>query len=296
MTTRVLTATLVQSWIPKPRRNANKSDNGRILIIGGSKGMAGAAILCSMGAVRSGAGLVHLATVTSQQLVAAKRAPLEVMTQGLPEDTRGNPSLAAARKVFRTVQSFRPHVIALGPGLGQSKGALNLVKSLIWSSPVPLVLDADGLNLLSGLPLKKVGKPMVITPHEGELSRLLKRPVSWIRANRVKAAVESAVAWGCVCLLKGAGTLITDGRIFYKNPTGNPGMASGGMGDVLTGVIAALWGRMPERNLETGLRAAAAGAYFHGRAGDLAVQKTRDRLLLASDIVNFIPSVLQKVK
>lgn len=256
--------------------------------------MVGAPVLSALAAIRSGAGLVRLAVAKSQQAVAAKKAPLEVMTEALPEDRAGRITFSTLATIKKSLKSFRPNVIAVGPGLGRSAGARALVKYLLWSSDIPVVLDADGLNALSTLPVRRFSKPVILTPHEGELSRILDRPGSAIKKDRIGSAVAAARRYGCVCLLKGPGTLVTDGSTVYKNTTGSPAMAVGGMGDFLTGLIASLWGQMGA-SPSTAIQAAAFGAYWHGLSADRAVRKFPAGTLLASDLANFLPEALKKL-
>jgi len=256
--------------------------------------MVGAAVLCSLGALRSGAGLVKLETVKSQQNVAAKRAPLEVTTEGLPEDFKGKISAKSWGSLRQTINKFSPHVAAVGPGLGVSSGVRSIVKKLVHLPNLPLVLDADGINVIKkGQELKRKA-PLIITPHPGELSRLLKIPVRQVQAEREAAAKKAARLFRGICVLKGAGTLITDGKTVWKNTTGNPGMASGGTGDVLTGIIASLWGQMPVPDQKNGFKAACLGVYLHGWAGDLAARKKGEMSLLASDIIAALPQAIQR--
>lgn len=256
---------------------------GRIYIVGGSRGMAGAAVLAASGAVRAGAGLVRVGIVKSQQKAVVLRAPVEITTDALPEGRDGRLSHRAASAVTEAVKKFSADVVALGPGLGQNPQVKKTVRALVKTLPMTLVLDADGLNSFAGAAdlLRKRTGDLIITPHEGELSRLLQRPSVWIHRHREEAARTAAKKFQCVCVLKGAGSLVTNGTVIWKNPTGNPGMASGGMGDVLTGIIAAFCARMPI------MQAAAAGVFVHGFAGDLAY--------LASDVAKFVPNAVAKI-
>jgi NAD(P)H-hydrate epimerase len=288
-----LTAARVRGWLPRWKKNINKGDRGRILIVAGSRGMIGAATLCSWGAVRSGAGLVRLATVKSQQPVAAKRAPLEAMTEAWPEDRAGHLSRQSLRSLNRALKSFRPDVAAAGPGLGRTPSLKILVLRLLDS--VPLVLDADGLNAFAGRGLPQKHFPLIITPHPGELSRLIGWSVLRIEAAREQAARFAARRFRCVCLLKGAGTIVTDGREAWMNTTGNPGMASGGMGDVLTGIIAGIWAQFGDKGISA-LRAACLGAFLHGRAGDIGARRTSARSLVASDLAGFLSSAFSTIE
>lgn len=251
--------------------------------------MVGAAVLASMGAMRVGAGLVRLATVKSQQGIAARRAPLEVMTEGLPEDKSGCISSGAWSAILKSIRQFQPDILAMGPGLGQGKAVSGVVKKILRQTDIPLVLDADAIAMA----VKRRG-PMVATPHPGELARFLGVSIKTIEANREKSASQFAKMNAAVCLLKGPRTIITDGRLFYRNLSGNSGMASAGMGDVLTGIIAGLWGQMGEKN-NSGIKAAALGAYVHGRAGDRIAKKLSKPAMLASDLAIAIPEILKTI-
>jgi hydroxyethylthiazole kinase-like uncharacterized protein yjeF len=256
--------------LPPRRPDAHKGDSGKVLIVAGSRGMAGAAVLAANGAYRGGAGLVYLAVpedlinvVSSLQVCAIVRAfPLEV-------------------------ESVEPDVVAVGPGLGSSAPAAEQVRRLVATRKTPLVLDADGLNTFVNEPnsLKVGDSPRILTPHPGELARLTKSTPAAINRNRRKAAEEAARTFKSIVVLKGQGTVITDGKQTRINETGNPGMATGGTGDVLTGVIAAL--------VAQGLSpfdAASLGVHLHGRAGDLAAEKVGIHSLMATDLVDHLPS------
>lgn len=274
----VLTASRVKAWCPKRSPNAHKGSVGRIFILAGSKGMVGAAVLTSLGAVKAGAGLVRLGTVRSQIVVAAKRVPLEVTVGG-----------------FSEIKKFRPNVVAIGPGLGISASARAIVENVLKTQQA-VVADADALNVMaeSQRPIKKLGA-LVMTPHPGELARLLNKSTKQIQDDRAKFVKEAARRFNGVCLLKGAGTLISDGRQVLKNTTGTPAMASGGMGDLLTGMIAALWGQMPQKNLESALQAAALGAFIHGKAGEMCAKAEGGFSVQASMVANYISSAIKNL-
>jgi NAD(P)H-hydrate epimerase len=288
---RLLTRQIVRRWVPKRKTNAHKGDMGRVYIVAGSRGMAGAGVLSALGALRAGAGLTRLGTVSSQQKIVVNHGPLEVTTEGLPEGKDGLLSPAAGKFLEKALTRFQADVVAMGPGLGQSAAVRSVVKKFVRVWKKPLVLDADGLNAFAktGAQLAKHGGPLIITPHAGELARLLAKPVSWINAHREEAARTAAKRFKCVCLLKGAGTLVTNGTVMWENPTGNPGMASGGMGDVLTGIIAAFAARVPP------LQAACIGAYVHGLAGDMAAKKISKAGYVASELAGLIPQALGKI-
>jgi len=276
----------MEPWDRLPRlatrpRDAHKGDFGRVLVVAGSRGMVGAGALAAQAALRSGAGLVTLATPAMVEQAAATKLTCAT-TLPLPDRPGGALAPAAARRVLSAADGF--DVVALGPGL--SLHAAPAVRALVPRLRLPLVLDADGLNALAGRAglLLRRPAPTVLTPHPGELARLTGRSVADIQARRAEAAARHAREWRCIVLLKGAGTVVTDGRRVYVNRTGNPGMATGGSGDVLTGVIAALIGQgLPA------FEAAALGARLHGRAGDLAARERGEVSLIATDLLDTLP-------
>jgi NAD(P)H-hydrate epimerase len=295
MSTIRVTMKVAAGLIHRRARDANKGSNGRVLVVAGSRGMAGAAVLSSSAAVRSGAGLVRLAIVESQQRAAVIRAPLEITTQSLPEDKQGHIASTALGTVRRLIKDFKPTVLAVGPGLGVTAAVRKLIGFFLFDSSTPLVLDADGLNALSTLKTSRRFKaPVVLTPHVGELARLLNVSTAAVMRNRLSTVKQAAKKFGCVCLLKGPGTLITDGARVYENTTGNPAMASGGMGDVLTGLVASSWAQR-ERADSTGLSSAAFGVFLHGLCADIAVRSFPERTLLASDLIEALPEAYRKI-
>jgi NAD(P)H-hydrate epimerase len=289
-----VTARRAADWLTPRNSNAHKGDAGRVYILAGSRGMAGAAVLSSIGAVRSGAGLVRVGIVASQQPVVARRAPLEVTSDALPEDRDGHLSSAAWPAVRRALDAFQADVIAVGPGLGRSRAIERIVRGLMFEQECPVVLDADGLNALAAMsPRREVRAPAIFTPHPGEMARLLGTRTSTVAENRLGAVVAAARRYGAVALLKGEGTLVTDGRSVFRNTTGNAAMATGGMGDVLTGVVAATWAQMPEATRASGAQAAALAAFVHGLAADIAVKRFPERSLIASDLGDTLPDAFQ---
>jgi len=243
--------------------DSNKGSFGRVLVLAGSRGMTGAAILCGRGALRGGAGLVRLAVPADVLAIVAMGHPC-YMTAALPHDAQGRLDMRAEAEIAALLQSN--HVAAVGPGLGQSAGVAHCVRAVL-TIPKPLVLDADGLNVLQGdtAPLRGRLAPLILTPHPGEFARLVRTDVPAVLAQREELAARFAAEHGLVLVLKGHATLVTDGLRLYRNTTGNAGMATGGTGDVLTGLIAALVGQ----GLEA-FAAAQLGVYLHGLAGDLA--------------------------
>jgi ADP-dependent NAD(P)H-hydrate dehydratase len=269
---------------PRPR-DSNKGRFGTVLVVAGSRGMAGAAALCGAAALRSGAGLVRVATSAEVQPVVASFEPC-YMTYPLPCDEAGLIDFGRARPSLEGL--IEPaSVVAVGPGLGQSPGTRDLVRFLIEQTDKPLIIDADALNLLVGQTelLAALKRPAIITPHPGEFARLAGKTVAEVQADRVAmSAAMAATAETLVVVLKGSGTVVTDGRRYYVNATGNPGMASGGTGDVLTGVIAALLAqKLPP------FEAAQLGAFIHGLAGDIARDHHGEVGMIAGDIVDALP-------
>jgi NAD(P)H-hydrate epimerase len=287
----LLSREMVAGWFSLRSPAVHKGDCGRVLVVAGAKGMTGAACLAAEGAARAGAGLVTLAVPAGlQELVAAKLT--EVMTVGLPATSQQTLSKEACRDVLALAQ--RVDVIALGPGLTTHPETVAFVRALLPFLSVPCVLDADGLNCLAGHPelLKSISAPLVITPHPGELARLFGRTIGEIQQDRIGVAEQAAQEWGVVVLLKGAKTVVAspEGTV-YLNPTGNPGMATGGSGDVLTGVVAGF----VAQGLNV-LAGAAAGAFLHGLAGDRAARRKGIRGLLARDLLAFLPAVIKDVE
>jgi len=273
---------------PARPEDANKGTFGRVLIVAGSHGMSGAACLAGLGALRGGAGLVTVASPSGIVPIVAAVEP-SYLTLPLPEDATGKIAQAARTTLESALASQT--TIAVGPGLGQSPELAGLVRWLFDAVDRPGVFDADALNLLSAHPatLKSRARrsdpvpPRVLTPHPGEFARLISSDIPTVEKNRESLSVQFAAEHKLVLVLKGHRTLITDGRRIAVNSTGNSGMATGGCGDVLTGLIAALLGqKMPA------FEAAQLGAYLHGLAGDLAAKSISEPALVASDLTRWL--------
>ncbi len=276
-------------------RDGHKGDFGRVLVVGGSEGMIGAVALACNAALRGGAGLVTFAAPQTVQPFIATLCPCATSIP-LATGTAGELTGEAVRQVVQA--AARADVRAAGPGLATGPVQQQIVRALLGQSR-PLVLDADALNNLTAIDdwpaIRRC--PTVLTPHPGEFARLMHQPTEKVQADReatVLAAMESwlaasgAKAEPLVCMLKGAGTVVCDGRRVYVNRTGNPGMATGGSGDVLTGVLAALIGqKLPL------FEAACLAAHCHGRAGDLAARKLGQVSLIASDLLDYLPAVMK---
>jgi len=283
------------SWImgcfrPFPQ-DAHKGSFGRVFIIAGSVGMTGAAALSATAAVRGGAGLVTIGIPESLNDILEVKVT-EAMTLPLPETPARSIGPAALDKALDFAKKC--DAVVLGPGLSTHDGTKEFVKRFISECSVPMVLDADGINTIAECPeiLENAKGPVVITPHPGEMARLLSASVPEIQADRIGAVKVAAKKFGCTAVLKGARTLIatSDGKLMI-NPTGNAGMATGGSGDVLSGMIGAFLARGMKPH-----EAAAAGVYIHGLAGDLAAEEKGQICLAASDIIDFLPGAINKMK
>lgn len=275
--------------LPARARDSHKGDFGRVLVIAGSTNMPGAALLATLGALRGGAGLVTLATVKDVVPWLVGSAP-PAMFVGLPSTGDGG----IAKRAIDTLREriAVSDVVALGPGLGRSPETSSLVRAIVARCDKPLVLDADGLNAFEGHALELATRacPIVLTPHPGEFARLDDRPAPREPEERRARAMDFARRTQSVVLLKGAGTVITDGARTRINRTGNPGMATGGAGDVLTGLIAALLSRLPP------FEAAALGAHVHGLAGDLAARDGSRTTLIATDLLATLPRAFKTLE
>jgi ADP-dependent NAD(P)H-hydrate dehydratase len=276
--------------LPPRLEESNKGDFGRALLIGGSRGMAGSISLSGMATLRSGAGLVQLAVPAAIQSTVAGFEP-SYMTVTLPEDSDGR--IAGTAQAALTEHIKPVTAIACGPGLGRSGELTDMVVWLYQHCSQPMVFDADALNALASRPdtLTHAGGPRVLTPHPGEFGRLVPGSKGTDRSAMEQAASESAANWQAVVVLKGHHTFITDGRQHRRNTTGNPGMATGGTGDVLTGIITAL--------LCQGLSAydaACLGVHLHGLAGDLAAKELGQPSLIASDLILFLHAAFKSVE
>jgi ADP-dependent NAD(P)H-hydrate dehydratase / NAD(P)H-hydrate epimerase len=304
----------VAAWLRSSRRagDAHKSSVGDVLLIAGSRGKTGAAALASEAVLRAGAGLVTVATAQSAQPLLVNQARPEVMTEGLGETEGGAISDSAIERALEL--AAKRTVLAVGPGLSSSdERTRRFVLEVVKRRPCPVVIDADGLNALAPWPNDLSGSeelPIIITPHPGEMARLVGRTNAEVVADRISTAREFADKHRVITVLKGSRTVIAgpvrlkdDERIFvdtHVNPTGNAGMATAGSGDVLTGLIAGLLAqRLQESDDEVWIAAprdaVLAGVYLHGLAGDIAASKLGLRSLIASDITNHISEAILRV-
>lgn len=277
-----------RSMLPKRRSTFHKGDCGRVLIIAGSNGMSGAACLCSQAAIRSGSGLVTLALPEYIQPIACAKLT-EVMT--LPLLCNGKVLAdTAADSIDDALAAC--DVCAIGPGLGKSIGAKELLRKVLQNS-APAVIDADALNILSAEPdmLKDKKCDVIITPHSGEMSRLTGLSIKEIESDRSRIAADFAARNNVYTLLKGHKTVIASpDKEIHINESGNSGMASGGMGDVLAGIITSLIGQ--GLNM---FNAAALGAFIHGFAADIAADEKSEYSLIASDVIDALPRAFKEL-
>ena len=274
--------------LPERLADAHKGDFGLALIVGGSRGMSGAVGLAGMAALRGGAGLVRLAVPGGCLDTVAAFEP-SYMTVALPGDSDGRITGSAYERIVALAEAAT--VVGLGPGLGRSAELDGLVGRLYQDLAKPMVVDADALNALATQPeiLGQHAAPRILTPHPGEFARLVGKRLEG--HDRESAAVELAARCGVVIVLKGHHSLITDGQRRVHNTTGNPGMATGGSGDVLTGLIVAL----ACQNLEP-FEAAQLGVHLHGLAGDFAAAEQGEVSMIASDLVEFLPDAFEEVE
>ena len=273
---------LVLSLLPDRNPWGHKGNFGKLLLLCGSRGYTGAAFFAAMGALRSGAGLVFLGVPESIYGIEAVKLNEPVIFP-LP-DVDGRLSADAVPEILSRLP--RMDAVLVGPGLGQSEGTLAVVRAVLEKAECPVVVDADGINVLRAHRdlLRGRKSPTILTPHDGEFARL----GGIIGEDRMSAAAALADDLGCVVLLKGHETCVTDGVDGYINPTGNPGMAVGGSGDVLAGVITALLGAgLPP------LEAAACGAWLHGAAGDRCAAELGQYGMLPTDMLSALPRLMK---
>jgi len=283
----LLTPEQIRSSVGPRAADSHKGDFGRLTIVAGSIGKTGAAHLAAMGALRSGAGLVTVATPRCCLPVLAGLSPV-FMTVDLPDDAAGTLDASGVDKLL----DLEHDVIACGPGLGRTPQVAQFVRALLDKATVPLVLDADALTVLADDPGQLTGREerdLIITPHPGEMARLVGASIADVQANRIQVASDFATSHGIHVVLKGHRTVIAtpEGRV-YINPTGNPGMATGGTGDVLTGMIAAWLAQLLDA--EAACRLA---VFLHGAAGDLAEVNQGQVSMIATDLLDHLGGALK---
>ena len=277
-----LNQVVVLSLLPDRDPWGHKGTFGKILLLCGSRGFTGAAYLAAMGALRTGAGLVFLGVPESIYAIEAVKLN-EPVVFPLP-DKDGKLSEEAIPEIMARLPQM--DAVLIGCGLGQSEGTLAVVKAVLENAACPVIVDADGINVLSAHRdiLRGRQHPTILTPHDGEFARI----GGCLTADRMESAAALARDLGCIVLLKGHRTSITNGTTGYRNTTGNPGMAVGGSGDVLAGMIVSLMGQGIAP-----LEAAACGAWLHGAAGDLCAKELGQYAMLPTDMLNALPRLLK---
>lgn len=278
-------ATIAPLFAPR-KQSANKGTYGHVLVLAGSRGRTGAAAMCGVAALRAGAGLVTVASAATALPLIAGYAP-ELMTEALPETKDGDLSAGALQSIQKLAEKMKP--VAMGPGLGTEPETQTLVRKLFAELLVPVVADADALNALAGTEWFGKGKLRVITPHPGEMARLVGKTVAEVQSDRITAARALATERQVTVVLKGQRTLIAfpDGRVWI-NPTGSPAMATGGTGDVLTGLVSGMlaqFGEEPEA-------AIAAAVYLHGLSGEIGAKQLTEQTLIATDLLRYLPQAI----
>jgi hydroxyethylthiazole kinase-like uncharacterized protein yjeF len=278
----------LQPFFRKRKKDSHKGNYGHLLIVAGSLGKSGAAALAGRAALRMGAGLVTVATAAGV-LPSIARTMAELMTEPLAETPERTIAAAALPRVLGLLKG--KSAVLVGPGLSTNASTAEFVLGLLPKIKVPAVVDADGLNIVASKieVLGRVAGPVVLTPHPGEFSRLVGRPNAEVLRHRLDLVPEFAAKHGVIVVFKGYRTLVAgpDGRVFV-NPTGNPGMATGGTGDVLGGMIASEIAQEKDT-----LGAVLAAVYAHGLAGDIAAERLGEKALVAGDIVRFLPPALK---
>ena len=277
--------------LPDRPQNGHKGTFGKVLIIGGSVGMSGAVCLSSVSALRSGSGLVTAVIPQSIQIIVASHEPC-VMTIGLTTESNGQLAKQTLECIERLLAG--KDAVAIGPGLGQSAAAAELVAMVLEVCHAPLVLDADALNVAAThklLAKRNRETPCIITPHPGEFSRLTAQPVSEDDEARIAMSAEFAKSHELTVVLKGPRTVVTNGERLFVNTTGNSGMATAGSGDVLTGIVASLLGQKMNP-----FDAAAVAVNVHGRAGNVVASNLGERGMIASDLLMALPGAWEQME
>ncbi len=284
-----ITPAQVKQWLAPRPLAAHKGNFGRVLVVAGSRSMCGAGYLCAKSALMSGAGLVFWALPASMQPSFAASLP-EAITLALPEDENGEIEASAWELFPDLCKRYKPSLVVAGPGMGSSA----LLPSLLAGCALPLLVDADGLNALSGQTAWHTKwpkeRPAIFTPHAQEMARLLGEPIATDEEARLYQVEKLVELTGAVAVFKGAGSLVSapsqDGIVTLQNTTGTVALAKGGSGDVLSGLIAGLWAQLGTRagfSVRTAYQATACAVYIHGLAGELAAQSKSTYSVLASD-------------
>jgi NAD(P)H-hydrate epimerase len=281
---------LVYALLPQRRRDDHKGHFGHALVVSGSRGKSGAASLVAMSALKAGAGLVTVAAPDTAQKILATHST-EMMTEPIPETKDGSISTKALPLLLELAQD--KDLISIGPGITRDKQTASTVRSLVKKTKIPVLIDADGLNAFEGFSKDLFGKKrkLIITPHPGEMSRLIGQSVKFVQDNRVEVCRNFAVTHHCYVVLKGYKTLISDptGQVFV-NPTGNPGLGTAGAGDILTGIMTGFL----VQGIDI-LHALILSVYLHGFAADIAAGDLGEIPLMAGDVIDYLPDAIMEL-
>ena len=289
-----------RSTLPARPRDSHKGSFGHVFVVAGSRGKSGAALMTGLAALRSGAGLVTLYLPSSLQKDVVGKIP-ELMMEAIAETQEGTAHASAADLLLK--QAEDANVLVVGPGMTTNRSTQELIRTLVRQSPVPVVLDADGINAFAGESAtlrNQKGQPVIITPHPGEMARLLKTTIGRVQGNRIETARQCAEVSGAFSVLKGFQTIVATptGQIFINN-TGNPGMATAGSGDILAGILARFVAGWSRRFRGADLAALgdhiSAAVYLHGLAGDRAAEQKGMESMIATDLLTYLPDAFKKV-
>jgi len=291
---RKITRILLSRFVTKRKKDAHKRDFGKILVIGGSKGMTGAAVLAARAALKAGAGLVTVACPSSERKVVAVSLPEAMTFDG--GGRAGFFSKSCAGRVLSFAEEGGFDLSLIGPGLSLENEVPDFVVRILKEIRLPLVIDADALNAAALKGIEKIFPlkvPAILTPHPGELKRLVKERA----ASRLKSAKALKEKTRAVVVAKGLKTLVLCGDEVFENTSGGPSLAKGGSGDVLAGLISGLWGQFKDRGFDakTAFMSALTGVYLHGLCGDLAAKKLTERCVLAGELLDFLPLAYRKI-
>ncbi len=300
MKTAEITVKRLKGVLGKRGKDCHKGDFGRVLIIAGSRGMPGAGVLAAKAALKAGAGLVTLAVPESQQQAAC--AVPELLIMPLPE-SGGAVNASAAEEILKRHAEKNYDLAVIGPGLSCGIGVSVFVRTVLRRLKTPFIVDADALNAAAaGDGLRDVFPreiPCILTPHPGEMRRLMAAAAGPQESDRIDTAVKLSFETGKVVVYKGYRTVITDAVSVFINPTGNPALAKAGVGDVLSGLIAGFWAQHGKAaggfTLSGGLECACLGVYIHGLCADLAQKELTERCVLAGELLNYLPKALRKI-
>lgn len=277
----------IKALMPKRKSESHKGDYGRIAVLGGSSGMAGSVYMASLAAMRSGAGMTFILAPKSINKILQIKANEQIIKEIACQNFYYSPEIV--KQILDNIDG--KDALIIGPGMGKGENLNELISEIITSTDIDIIIDADGLNAISkDLSILKSKNNIILTPHMGEFSRLTGIEIDKIKADEENIARKFAKDNDVILVLKSNQTIVTDGENFYKNEIGNPGMATAGVGDVLTGVIASFMKRLDP------FEAAKLGVYIHSLAGDIASQKLGEDSLMATDIIDSLPDAIKKLR